>query len=43
MDASESKVRKVRKIMRVPISLEKPIGEDGGTHLSDLIEDRAKV
>jgi RNA polymerase primary sigma factor len=43
MDIPEAKVRKVRKIMRVPISLETPIGEDGDSHLSDLIEDRAQV
>ena len=43
MDIPEAKVRKVRKIMRVPISLETPIGEDGGSYLSDLIEDRAQV
>jgi len=40
MDIPEAKVRKVRKIMRVPISLETPIGEEGDSHLSDLIEDR---
>ena len=43
MDIPESKVRKVRKIMRVPISLETPIGEEGDSHLSDLIEDRAQI
>jgi RNA polymerase primary sigma factor len=43
MDIPEAKVRKVRKIMRVPVSLETPIGEDGDSHLSDLIEDRAQV
>ena len=43
MDIPESKVRKVRKIMRVPISLETPIGEEGDSHLGDLIEDRAQV
>ena len=43
MDIPESKVRKVRKIMRVPISLETPIGEEGDSHLSDLIEDRARI
>jgi hypothetical protein len=36
-------VRKVRKIMRVPISLETPIGEEGDSHLGDLIEDRTKM
>jgi len=43
MDIPEAKVRKVRKIMRVPISLETPLGEDGDSHLSDLIEDRAEM
>ncbi|HXY10786.1 MAG TPA: sigma-70 family RNA polymerase sigma factor, partial [Terriglobales bacterium] len=43
MDIPEAKVRKVRKIMRVPISLETPIGEEGDSHLSDLIEDQAQV
>jgi RNA polymerase primary sigma factor len=41
MDIPESKVRKVRKIMRVPISLETPIGQEGDSHLSDFIEDEA--
>jgi RNA polymerase primary sigma factor len=40
MDIPEAKVRKVLKIMRVPISLETSIGEEGDSHLSDLIEDR---
>jgi RNA polymerase primary sigma factor len=43
MDIPEAKVRKVRKIMRVPVSLETPIGEAGDSHLGDLIEDRAQV
>jgi RNA polymerase primary sigma factor len=43
MDIPESKVRRVRKIMRVPISLETPIGQEGDSHLSDLIEDRAGI
>jgi len=43
MDVPEAKVRKVRRIMRVPISLETPIGEEGDSHLSDLIEDRAQI
>jgi RNA polymerase primary sigma factor len=41
--ASRAKVRKVRKIMQGPISLETPIGEEGDFHLSDLIEDRTVV
>jgi RNA polymerase primary sigma factor len=43
MDIPEAMVRKVFKIMRVPISLETPIGEEGDSHLGDLIEDRAGV
>lgn len=43
MDIPEAKVRKARKIMRVPISLETPIGEEGDTHLGDLIEDHAGI
>jgi RNA polymerase primary sigma factor len=43
MDIPEAKVRKVLKIMRVPISLETPIGEAGDSHLGDLIEDRTEV
>ena len=43
MDIPEAMVRKVRKIMRVPISLETPIGEEGDSHLGDLIEDRTRV
>jgi RNA polymerase primary sigma factor len=43
MDIPEAKARKVLKIMRVPISLETPIGEEGDSHLNDLIEDRAVV
>src|SRR5437773_2548105 len=43
MDIPEVMVRKVRKIMRTPISLETPIGEDGDSRLGDLIEDRAGV
>jgi len=43
MDIPEAKVRSVRKFMRVPISLETPIGEDGDSHLGDLIEDRGQV
>jgi RNA polymerase primary sigma factor len=43
MDIPEAKVRRVFKIMQVPISLETLIGEEGDSHLSDLIEDRAVV
>jgi RNA polymerase primary sigma factor len=43
MDIPEAKVRKVRKIMRVPISLETPIGEEGDSNISDFIEDHAGI
>jgi RNA polymerase primary sigma factor len=43
MDIPEAKVRRVFKIMQVPISLETPIGEEGDSHLSDMIEDRSVV
>src|SRR5262249_30805341 len=43
MDIPEAKVRKVSKIMRVPISLETSIGYEGDSHLSDFIEDHAEV
>jgi RNA polymerase primary sigma factor len=43
MDIPEAKVRKVRKIMRVPISLETPIGEEADSHLGDLIEDHTEI
>lgn len=43
MDIPEAKVRRVRKIMRVPVSLETPIGEEGDSRLSDLIEDRTQI
>jgi RNA polymerase primary sigma factor len=43
MDIPAAMVRKVLKIMRTPISLETPIGEEGDSRLSDLIEDRAGV
>ena len=40
MDIPAAKVRKVLNIMQGPISLEALIGEEGDSHLSDLIEDR---
>ena len=41
MDIPAAKVRKVFKIMQAPISLETPIGEDGDSQLSNIVEDRA--
>ena len=41
MDIPAAKLRNVRKIMQVPISLETPIGEEGDSHLGDFIKDSA--
>jgi RNA polymerase primary sigma factor len=43
MDIPEAKVRKALKIMRLPVSLETPIGVDGESHLGALIEDHSTV
>jgi RNA polymerase primary sigma factor len=37
------KVRKTLKIAKEPLSLETPIGEEGDSHLGDLIEDKDAV
>ncbi len=37
------KVRKVLKIVKEPISLETPIGDEGDSHLGDFIEDKNAV
>ena len=41
MDIPAAQVRKVRKIMQVPISLETPVGEEGDSRLGDFIKDSA--
>jgi RNA polymerase primary sigma factor len=43
LDIPAAKVRKVHKIMQVPISLETPIGEEGDSHLGDFIKDSAAL
>jgi RNA polymerase primary sigma factor len=43
MDIPVAKVRKVLKVRQAPISLETPIGGEGYSHLSELIEDRAAI
>jgi RNA polymerase primary sigma factor len=43
MDIPVSKVRKVLKIAKEPISLETPIGEEEDSHLGDFIEDRQVI
>ncbi|CAI8773605.1 RNA polymerase sigma factor RpoD [Methylocaldum szegediense] len=39
MGLSEEKVRTILKVTREPVSMATPIGDDGDTHLGDLIED----
>ena len=43
MDLPVDKVRKTKRIMQQPISLETPIGEEEDSHLGDFIEDKAAV
>jgi RNA polymerase primary sigma factor len=43
MDIPGAKVRRLRKIWQVPISLETPLGEDGDAQLGNFIQDRAAV
>jgi RNA polymerase primary sigma factor len=43
LDVPVARVRNVRKIARLPISLETPIGDAGDSHLGDFIEDRTVV
>ncbi|HYL11846.1 MAG TPA: RNA polymerase sigma factor RpoD, partial [Terriglobales bacterium] len=40
MDIPVAKVRHARKLLRLPVSLETPIGDGGESHLGDFIEDR---
>ena len=37
------RVREIRKVSQDPVSLETPIGDEGDSHLGDLIEDRGAV
>jgi RNA polymerase primary sigma factor len=43
MDIPVAKLRRVLKIRQTPISLETPIGEEGDSHLAELLEDRAAI
>ncbi len=40
MDMSPEKIKGIIKMIRLPVSLETPIGEEGDSDLGDLIEDR---
>ena len=41
MEINEEKVRRVQEIGREPLSMEKPVGEDGDATVGDFIEDAA--
>jgi RNA polymerase primary sigma factor len=43
MDVPVGKIRKILEIIRTPISLDSPMGEEGDVHLGDLIEDSSVV
>src|SRR5438067_5861434 len=43
MDSPVSKVRKVLRIAKEPISMETPIGDDDDSHLGDFIEDQSTL
>jgi RNA polymerase primary sigma factor len=43
MDMSKEKVCEILKMVRKPISMETPIGDDENSHLADFIEDGAMV
>jgi RNA polymerase primary sigma factor len=43
MDIPVSKIRKILEITRAPISLDTPIGEEGDSHLGDILEDRGVI
>ena len=43
MDLPRERVLEILKVAQDPVSLETPIGEEGGTYLGDFIEDRDAV
>jgi RNA polymerase primary sigma factor len=43
MPTAVRKIGKLRMISRSPISLDTPVGEEGESALSDLVEDRASA
>jgi RNA polymerase primary sigma factor len=43
MDVPVSKIRKILEIARAPISLDSPIGEEGDSHLGDILVDRGVI
>jgi RNA polymerase primary sigma factor len=43
MGVPVGKIRKILDITRSPISLDSPIGEEGDSHLGDILEDRSVI
>jgi len=43
MGITPEKVREIVKVSQDPVSLDTPIGEEGDSHLGDLVEDREAV
>ena len=43
METSQDKVQEILKIAQFPVSLETPVGEEGDSHLGDLLEDRTAL
>ncbi len=43
MDVPVRTIRKIQEITRAPISLDAPIGEEGDSHLRDILEDSGAV
>ena len=43
MDVTPERVREIRELVREPVSLETPVGDEGDALLGDFIEDRAAM
>jgi len=43
MEMPPDKIRKVLKIVKEPVSLETPIGDDEESSLGDFVEDRQSI
>ncbi len=43
MDLSVSKVRRVQKLVKEPLSLDTPVGDEEDAHLGDFIEDKSTI
>ena len=43
MDLPASKIRSIQRFAQQPVSLESPIGEEGDSHLGDILEDKNAV